>query len=148
MDGSACDVENKVDTTEDAELGEANEDDDEDYDYDLWHDFVGRDCEWDNKKDEDGGAGGGERGGGRMNKINGGVRGEVASIMPSGSADPSSTKGSGSAVNKHRTAVKLSSGRHNEQLRSKSRRGSMCRQQLPTFGSHDPSTFQQASSGS
>ncbi|KAG2330302.1 hypothetical protein Bca4012_020094 [Brassica carinata] len=102
MDGSACDVENKVDTTEDAELGEADENDDEDYDYDLWHDFVGRDCEWDNKKDEDGGAGGG----GRMNKTNGGVRGEVASKMPSGSANPSSTKGSGSAANKQRTAGK------------------------------------------
>ncbi|KAL0846710.1 hypothetical protein Bca101_019956 [Brassica carinata] len=145
MDGSACDVENKVDTTEDAELGEADENDDEDYDYDLWHDFVGRDCEWDNKKDEDGGAGGG----GRMNKTNGGVRGEVASKMPSGSANPSSTKGSGSAANKQRTAVKLSSARQYEPFRSKSRRGSMCRQSLPTFGSREPSkTFQQASSGS
>lgn len=63
-----------------------------------------KDCEWDDKKDEDGGAGGGERGGGRTNKTNGGVRGEVASKTPSGSSDPSSTKDSGSAANKQRTA--------------------------------------------
>ncbi|KAG2314653.1 hypothetical protein Bca52824_017775 [Brassica carinata] len=103
VDGTACEVEKKVDITEDAELGEAGEDDDEDYDYNLWHDFVGRDCEWDDEKDEDGGAGG-ERGGGRTNKTNGGVRDEVASKIPGGISDPSSTKGSGSAANKQRTA--------------------------------------------
>ncbi|KAL0854765.1 hypothetical protein Bca101_059917 [Brassica carinata] len=36
---------------------EAEDDDDEDYDYNLWHDFVGRNCEWDDDKDEDGGSG-------------------------------------------------------------------------------------------
>ncbi|KAL0846747.1 hypothetical protein Bca101_019993 [Brassica carinata] len=80
VDGTACEVEKKVDITEDAE-----------------------DCEWDDEKDEDGGAGG-ERGGGRTNKTNGGVRGEVASKMPGESSDPSSSKGSGSAANKESTA--------------------------------------------
>ncbi|CAF1706158.1 unnamed protein product [Brassica napus] len=61
VDGTACEVQNKVDTTEDAALGEGEDDDDEDYDYNLWHDFVGRNCEWDDDKDEDGGVGGGGR---------------------------------------------------------------------------------------
>lgn len=104
VDGTTCEVAKKVDTTEDAELGEALGDDDDDYDYNFWKDFVLKDCEWDDKKDEDEGAGGGERGGGRTTKTNGGVCGEVASITPSGSSDPSSTKDSGSAANKQRTA--------------------------------------------
>ncbi|KAG2306270.1 hypothetical protein Bca52824_026018 [Brassica carinata] len=81
VDGTACEVKNKVYTTEDAALGPDDEgeyDDDEDYDYDLWHDFVGRGCEWDDEKDEDGGAGGG----GRAKKTNGGVRGQVESQSP------------------------------------------------------------------
>ncbi|KAL0837231.1 hypothetical protein Bca101_089121 [Brassica carinata] len=41
---------------------EGEDDDDEDYDYNLWHDFVGRNCEWDDDKDEDGGVGGGGSG--------------------------------------------------------------------------------------
>ncbi|KAH0851292.1 LOW QUALITY PROTEIN: hypothetical protein HID58_094870 [Brassica napus] len=45
---------NKVDTTEDAALGEGEDDDDEDYDYNLWHDFVGRNCEWDDDRDDGG----------------------------------------------------------------------------------------------
>ncbi|KAH0855661.1 LOW QUALITY PROTEIN: hypothetical protein HID58_004000 [Brassica napus] len=40
VDGTICEVQNKVDTTEDAALGEGEDDDDEDYDYNLWHDFV------------------------------------------------------------------------------------------------------------
>ncbi|CAN7111268.1 unnamed protein product [Brassica rapa subsp. narinosa] len=40
VDGTTCEVQNKVDTTEDAVLGEGEDDDDEDYDYNLWHDFV------------------------------------------------------------------------------------------------------------
>ncbi|CAN7054399.1 unnamed protein product [Brassica oleracea var. botrytis] len=40
VDGTACEVQNKVETTEDAALGDAEDDDDEDYDYNLWHDFV------------------------------------------------------------------------------------------------------------
>ncbi|CAN7000108.1 unnamed protein product [Brassica rapa subsp. trilocularis] len=40
VDGTTCEVQNKVDTTEDAALGEGEDDDDEDYDYNLWHDFV------------------------------------------------------------------------------------------------------------
>ncbi|CAN7080019.1 unnamed protein product [Brassica oleracea var. botrytis] len=61
VDGTACEVQNKVETTEDAALGEGEDADDEDYDYNLWHDFVGRNCEWDDDKDEDGGVGGGGR---------------------------------------------------------------------------------------
>ncbi|KAG2304429.1 hypothetical protein Bca52824_033080 [Brassica carinata] len=63
-----------MDRTEDAALEEAKDDDDEDYDFNLWHDFVGRNCEWDDDKDEDGGVGGGAR----TNVTYGGVRGEVA----------------------------------------------------------------------
>ncbi|KAG2251065.1 hypothetical protein Bca52824_081201 [Brassica carinata] len=37
--------------------GEGEDADDEDYDYNLWHDFVGLNCEWDDDKDEDGGRG-------------------------------------------------------------------------------------------
>ncbi|KAL0715454.1 hypothetical protein Bca4012_064776 [Brassica carinata] len=40
MDGTACEVQNKVDRTVDAALEEAEDDDDEDYDFNLWHDFV------------------------------------------------------------------------------------------------------------
>ncbi|CAF2099795.1 unnamed protein product [Brassica napus] len=61
VDGTTCEVQNKVDTTENAALGEGEDDDDEDYDYNLWHDFVGRNCEWDDDKDDDGGVGGGCR---------------------------------------------------------------------------------------
>ncbi|CAF2073970.1 unnamed protein product [Brassica napus] len=100
VDGTACKVQNKVDTTEDAALGEGKDDDDEDYDYNLWHDFVGRNCEWDDDKDEDGGAGGG----GRTNVTYGGVRGEVVTKARSGRTNPSSNKGSGSSTNKQRTA--------------------------------------------
>ncbi|KAL0898924.1 hypothetical protein Bca101_082885 [Brassica carinata] len=103
VDGTACEVKNKVYTTEDAALGPDDEgeyDDDEDYDYDLWHYFVGRGCEWNNEKDEDGGVGGG----GRAKKTNGGVHGQVVTKARSGSTHPSSTKGSGSAGNRHRTA--------------------------------------------
>ncbi|KAL0837442.1 hypothetical protein Bca101_089332 [Brassica carinata] len=53
VDRTACEVQNKVDTTEDAALGEGEDDDDEDYDYNLWHDFAGRNYEWDDDKDED-----------------------------------------------------------------------------------------------
>ncbi|KAH0873236.1 LOW QUALITY PROTEIN: hypothetical protein HID58_070598, partial [Brassica napus] len=74
--------------------------DDEDYDYNLWHDFVGRNCEWDDDKDEDGGVGGG----GRTNVTYGGVRGEVVTKTRSGRTNPSSNKGSGSSTNKQRTA--------------------------------------------
>ncbi|KAL0886786.1 hypothetical protein Bca101_010769 [Brassica carinata] len=59
VDGTACEVQNKVDKTEDAALEEAEDDDDEDYGFNLWHDFVGRNCEWDDDKDEDGGVGSG-----------------------------------------------------------------------------------------
>ncbi|KAL0784906.1 hypothetical protein Bca101_001151 [Brassica carinata] len=100
VDGTACEVQNKVDTTEDAALGEGEDDDDEDYDYNLWHDFVGRNCEWDDDKDEDGGVGGG----GRTNVTYGGVRGEVVTKARSGRTNPSSNKGSGSSTNKQRTA--------------------------------------------
>ncbi|KAH0903023.1 hypothetical protein HID58_042526 [Brassica napus] len=100
VDGTACKVQNKVDTTEDAALGEGKDDDDEDYDYNLWHDFVGRNCEWDDDKDEDGGVGGG----GRTNVTYGGVRGEVVTKARSGRTNPSSNKGSGSSTNKQRTA--------------------------------------------
>ncbi|KAH0853938.1 hypothetical protein HID58_092755 [Brassica napus] len=100
VDGTACEVQNKVDTTEDAALGEGEDDDDEDYDYNLWHDFVGRNCEWDDDKDEDGGVGGG----GRTNVTYGGVRGEVVTKTRSGRTNPSSNKGSGSSTNKQRTA--------------------------------------------
>ncbi|KAH0905928.1 hypothetical protein HID58_037755 [Brassica napus] len=72
VDGTTCEVQNKVDTTEDAALGEGKDDDDEDYDYNLWHDFVGRNCEWDDDKDDDGGVGGGCR----TNVTYGGVRDE------------------------------------------------------------------------
>ncbi|KAL0826265.1 hypothetical protein Bca101_049942 [Brassica carinata] len=75
VDGTACEVQNKVETTEDAALGEGEDADDEDYDYNLWHDFVGRNCEWDDDKDEDGGVGGG----GRTNVTYGGVRGVKSS---------------------------------------------------------------------
>uniref|UniRef100_A0A0D3B2V4 SWIM-type domain-containing protein n=1 Tax=Brassica oleracea var. oleracea TaxID=109376 RepID=A0A0D3B2V4_BRAOL len=61
VDGTACEVQNKVKATEDAALGEGKDADDEDYDYNLWHDFVGRNCEWDDDKNEDGGVGGGGR---------------------------------------------------------------------------------------
>ncbi|KAH0903016.1 hypothetical protein HID58_042519 [Brassica napus] len=100
VDGTACKVQNKVDTTKDAALGEGKYDDDEDYDYNLWHDFVGRNCEWDDDKDEDGGVGGG----GRTNVTYGGVRGEVVTKARSGRTNPSSNKGSGSSTNKQRTA--------------------------------------------
>ena len=100
VDGTTCEVQNKVDTTEDAALGEGEDDDDEDYDYNLWHDFVGRNCEWDDDKDEDGGVGGG----GRTNVTYGGVRGEVVTKTRSGRTNPSSNKGSGSSTNKQRTA--------------------------------------------
>jgi len=100
VDGTACEVQNKVETTEDAALGEGEDDDDEDYDYNLWHDFVGRNCEWDDDKDEDGGVGGG----GRTNVAYGGVRGEVVTKTRSGRTNPSSNKGSGSSTNKQRTA--------------------------------------------
>nr|ABD65163.1 hypothetical protein 40.t00048 [Brassica oleracea] len=99
VDGTACEVQNKVETTEDAALGEGEDADDEDYDYNLWHDFVGRNCEWDDDKDEDGGVGGG----GRMNVAYGGVRGEVVTKTRSGRTNPSSNKGSGSSTNKQRT---------------------------------------------
>ncbi|KAL0733815.1 hypothetical protein Bca4012_010025 [Brassica carinata] len=100
VDGTACEVQNKVDTTEDSALEEAEDDDDEDYDYNLWHDFVGRNCEWDDDKDEDGGVGGGAR----TNVTYGGIRGEVATKARSGRTNPSSNKGSGSSTNKQRTA--------------------------------------------
>ncbi|KAH0883574.1 hypothetical protein HID58_059670 [Brassica napus] len=100
VDGTACEVQNKVETTEDATLGEGEDADDEDYDYNLWHDFVGRNCEWDDDKDEDGGVGGG----GRTNVTYGGVRGEVVTKTRSGRTNPSSNKGSGSSTNKQRTA--------------------------------------------
>ncbi|KAL0795623.1 hypothetical protein Bca101_067000 [Brassica carinata] len=93
VDGTACEVQNKVDTTEDAVLEEAEDDDDEDYDYNLWHDF-------NDDKDEDGGVGGGAR----TNVTYGGVRGEVANKVRSGRTNPSSNKGSGSSTNKQRTA--------------------------------------------
>ncbi|CAN6928469.1 unnamed protein product [Brassica oleracea] len=89
VDETACEVQNKVETTEDAALGEGEDADDEDYDYNLWHDFVGRNCEWDDDKDEDGGVG---------------VRGEVVTKTRSGRTNPSSNKGSGSSTNKQRTA--------------------------------------------
>ncbi|KAL0899240.1 LOW QUALITY PROTEIN: hypothetical protein Bca101_083201 [Brassica carinata] len=98
VDGTAC--ENKLDRTEDAALEEAKDDDDEDYDFNLWHDFVGQNCEWDDDKDEDGGVGGGAR----TNVTYGGVRGEVATKARSGRTNPSSNKGSGSSTNKQRTA--------------------------------------------
>ncbi|CAN7062233.1 unnamed protein product, partial [Brassica oleracea var. botrytis] len=100
VDGTACEVQNKVDTTKDAALGEGEDDDDEDYDFNLWHDFVGRNCEWDDDKDEDGGVGGG----GRTNVTYGGVRGEVVTKARSRRTNPSSNKGSGSSTNKQRTA--------------------------------------------
>ncbi|KAL0876018.1 hypothetical protein Bca101_025723 [Brassica carinata] len=100
VDGTACEVQNKVDRTEDSALEEAEDDDDEDYDFNLWHDFVGRNCEWDDDKDEDGGVGGGAR----TNVTYGGVRGEVATKARSGRTNPSSNKGSGSSTNKQRTA--------------------------------------------
>ncbi|KAL0702306.1 hypothetical protein Bca4012_058428 [Brassica carinata] len=104
VDGTACEVQNKVDTTKDAALEEAKDDDDEDYDYNLWHDFVGQNCEWDDDKDEDGGVGGGAR----TNVTYGGVRVEVATKARSGRTNPSSNKGSGSSTNKQRTANPLS----------------------------------------
>ncbi|KAL0682121.1 hypothetical protein Bca4012_048968 [Brassica carinata] len=100
VDGTACEVQNKVETTEDAALGEGEDADDEDYDYNLCHDFVARNCEWDDDKDEDGGVGGG----GRTNVTYGGVRGEVVTKTRSGRTNPSSNKGSGSSTNKQRTA--------------------------------------------
>ncbi|KAL0758377.1 hypothetical protein Bca101_074527 [Brassica carinata] len=100
VDGTACEVQNKVETTEDDALGEGEDADDEDYDYNLWHDFVGRNCEWDDDKDEDGGVGGG----GRTNVTYGGVRGEVVTKTRSGRTNPSSNKGSGSSTNEQRTA--------------------------------------------
>ncbi|KAH0910974.1 hypothetical protein HID58_034295 [Brassica napus] len=100
VDGTTCEVPNKVDTTEDAALGEGEDDDDEDYDYNLWHDFVGRNCEWDDDKDDDGGVGGGCR----TNVTYGGVRGEVVTKTRSGRTNPSSNKGSGPFTNKQRTA--------------------------------------------
>ncbi|CAN6932168.1 unnamed protein product [Brassica oleracea] len=100
VDGTACEVQNKVETTKDDALGEGEDADDEDYDYNLWHDFVGQNCEWDDDKDEDGGVGGG----GRTNVTYGDVRGEVVTKTRSGRTNPSSNKGSGSSTNKHRTA--------------------------------------------
>ncbi|KAL0864633.1 hypothetical protein Bca101_043751 [Brassica carinata] len=81
-------------------LEEAEDGGDEDYDFNLWHDFVGRNCEWDDDKDEDGGISGGAR----TNVTYGGVRGEVATKARSGRTNPSSNKGSGSSTNKQRTA--------------------------------------------
>ncbi|KAL0702435.1 hypothetical protein Bca4012_058557 [Brassica carinata] len=100
VDGTACEVQNKMDRIEDAALKEAEDDDNEDYDFNLWHDFVGRNCEWDDDKDEDGGVGGGAR----TNVTYGGVCGEVATKARSGRTNPSSNKGSGSSTNKQRTA--------------------------------------------
>ncbi|KAL0854582.1 hypothetical protein Bca101_059734 [Brassica carinata] len=100
VDGTACEVQNKMDRTEDSALEEAEDDDDEDYDYKLWHDFVGRNFEWNDDKDEDGGVGGGAR----TNVTYGGVRGEVATKVRSGRTNPSSNKGSGLSTNKQRTA--------------------------------------------
>ncbi|KAL0802570.1 hypothetical protein Bca101_057746 [Brassica carinata] len=40
VDGTACEVQNKMDRIEDAALKEAEDDDNEDYDFNLWHDFV------------------------------------------------------------------------------------------------------------
>ncbi|KAG2277506.1 hypothetical protein Bca52824_060061 [Brassica carinata] len=54
---NACEVQNKVERPKIFALGEGEDADDEDYDYNLWHDFVGRNCEWDDDKDEDGGRG-------------------------------------------------------------------------------------------
>ncbi|KAL0774328.1 hypothetical protein Bca101_039479 [Brassica carinata] len=79
---------------------EGEDADDEDYDYNLWHDFVGRNCEWDDDKDEDGGVGGG----GRTNVTYGGVRGEVVTKTRSGRTNPSSNKGSGTSTNKQQIA--------------------------------------------
>ncbi|KAG2275279.1 hypothetical protein Bca52824_057834 [Brassica carinata] len=100
VDGTACEVQNKVETTKDAALGEGEDADDEDYDYNLWQDFVGRNCEWEDDKDDDGGVGGG----GRTNVTYGGVRGEVVTKTRSGRTKPSSNKGSGSSTNKQCTA--------------------------------------------
>ncbi|KAG2330452.1 hypothetical protein Bca52824_001632 [Brassica carinata] len=91
---------NEVNAGEDSALEEAEDGGDEDYDFNLWHDFVGRNCEWDDDKDEDGGVGGGAR----TNVTYGGVRGEVATKARSGRTNPSSNKGSGSSTNKQRTA--------------------------------------------
>ncbi|KAL0805570.1 hypothetical protein Bca101_098061 [Brassica carinata] len=55
VDGSACEVQNKVETVKMLCVREGEDADDEDYDYNLWHDFVGRNCEWGDDKDEDGG---------------------------------------------------------------------------------------------
>ncbi|CAN6912437.1 unnamed protein product [Brassica oleracea] len=84
VDGTACEVQNKVETTEDAALGEGEDADDEDYDYNLWHDFV--------VVVE------------RTNVTYRGVRGEVVTKTRSGRTNPSSNKGSGSYTNKQCTA--------------------------------------------
>ncbi|KAG2332013.1 hypothetical protein Bca52824_003193 [Brassica carinata] len=76
VDGTATENEKTVDN-KDGEVAEDDEEDEEDYDYNKWHDFVSRNCEWDDGKDEEGGTAGGQSGG-RTNKSNVGVRGEVA----------------------------------------------------------------------
>lgn len=99
VDGAAIEVHKKVDNRENADVEEASGDDEDDYDYDFWNDFVLRNCEWNDEKDEDGRAGVGQRGG-HTTKENGGVRGEMGSKMSGGGCDPSSSKGSVSAANK------------------------------------------------
>ncbi|KAG2304260.1 hypothetical protein Bca52824_032911 [Brassica carinata] len=81
---------------------EDDEEDEEEYDYNEWHDFVSRNCEWDDGKDEEGGAAGGQSGG-RTNKSNVGVRGEVAPRKAVGgkTADQSRSNGGGSSGKKH-----------------------------------------------
>ncbi|KAG2271346.1 hypothetical protein Bca52824_065901 [Brassica carinata] len=53
VDGTACEVRIKWTARRCCVRGEDGGD--EDYDYNLWHDFVGRNCEWGDDKDEDGG---------------------------------------------------------------------------------------------
>ncbi|KAG2307525.1 hypothetical protein Bca52824_027273 [Brassica carinata] len=101
VDGTATENEKTVDN-KDGEVAEDDEEDEEDYDYNEWHDFVSRNCEWDDGKDEEGGAAGGQSGG-RTNKSNVGVRGEVAPRKAVGgkTADQSRSNGGGSSGKKH-----------------------------------------------
>ncbi|KAL0796088.1 hypothetical protein Bca101_067465 [Brassica carinata] len=101
VDGTAIENEKTVDN-KDGEIAEDDEEDEEEYDYNEWHDFVSRNCEWDDGKDEEGGAAGGQSGG-RTNKSNVGVRGEVAPRKAVGgkTADQSRSNGGGSSGKKH-----------------------------------------------
>ncbi|CAH8388485.1 unnamed protein product [Eruca vesicaria subsp. sativa] len=79
-------TENKSEKTvqqKDGAVEEVDEEDEEDYDCNECHNFVSRNCDWDDGKDDEGGTGGGQSGG-PAKKRNVSVRDQVSKRMAVG----------------------------------------------------------------